>query len=213
MRIRKNKKLSYKAKRLFIVSLAFLCITLLVSWGLDNSEPVILPLAESLFKDKVTNTVYSVISDISFNNIIIPCYTEDGRISSVQTDTAALNLITKEIVTKIDSELAEKDINIKIPIGDLLGTPLALGQGPYIVVQMNQYKSTDAEIISEFTQNGINQTLHKLTLRLCVETVVLIPGPGTEKIKAEILLPLSETLIVGQSPDTYFENSFTYPVR
>ena len=213
MRIRKNRKISNSAKRLFFCALLFLCITLILSWAFNKSEPLILPLAETIFKDTVTNTVYETIEDINFANLILPVYGEDGKISSIQMDSASLNLVSNQIIKGIDNKLGEKDINIKIPVGDIIGDSLSLGQGPYITIQLNQYKSSNANITSEFIQSGINQTLHRLTLNLTVETVVLLPGLNTEKIKAELHLPLSETLIVGQTPSTYLDKSVNYQAK
>ncbi|MBE6686591.1 MAG: hypothetical protein E7591_05095 [Ruminococcaceae bacterium] len=207
MRIRKNKKVCQRAKNVFFVTLAFLCITLLLSTAFDASEPLILPLAQSEFTDIITTTVYDLSKQIDFTSLITPCYTKEGSIASLQTNSAKINLISAEIVEGIDKRIKDKDINIKIPIGDIIGESLSLGQGPYIVIQLNQYKTTSVKVENEFVSSGINQTLHKLNLLLCVEAVVLLPGMNTEKIKAELDLPLSETLIVGETPSTYIKTN------
>ena len=204
MRRLKNRQRANRARLLFIIASLLLCVTLILNNAFNKTEPILLTICENRFRNLITSCVYSLTEDIDMNNIVIPVYSEQNRIVSLTTDTAVLNHITRTIVDGLEKEVGEKDINIKIPIGDVIGDSLSLGQGPSFVLQINQYKSTHAEIISKFTESGINQTIHSLSLYLEVESVVLLPGLNTEKIKACLSLPLSETLIVGDTPSAYF---------
>lgn len=205
MRRSRNRATAKKAKIVFVASLLLFTVTIFLCQALERCEPMILSLAENRFKNIVTNTVYDISKDIDLSDVVIPCYNDSNEISSISTDAQKINSATTKIVENIESRLEDKDINIKIPLGDLIDDSLSLGQGPYITLQLNQYKSTYAAINSEFESEGINHTLHRLTLELEVEALVLLPGVKTGKISARVSLPLSETLIVGETPSTYID--------
>lgn len=204
MRRLKNRQRAKRARMLCFITSLLLIVTLILNNAFNKTEPIILVLCENQFKNIITSTVYSLTEEINMDNIVKPVYSNENRIVSLTTDTSTLNNITKMIVDGLEDRIGGKDINIEIPIGDVIGDSLSLGQGPSFVLQINQYKSTHAEIISNFTESGINQTIHSLSLYLEVESVVLLPGLNTEKIKACLSLPLSETLIVGDTPLSYF---------
>lgn len=199
----KDRIKARRAARLFVCGLALLCVTLFLQWAFNKSEGVILPLAEREFEDLITDIVYDSTKELELDNVIIPSYTEDGRISHLRTDTTAINQAVADILEFIEARLGDEDVRIAIPIGDIVGDALSLGQGPDILVELNQYKSTKAKAESSFESAGINQTLHRLTLKLEVEAVVLLPGLNPEHIYASLSVPISETVIVGEIPTTY----------
>ncbi|MBE6573902.1 MAG: hypothetical protein E7652_05865 [Ruminococcaceae bacterium] len=208
-----NRRKAEKARTVFIITSMLFIVTIFLSKGFNKTEPILLSLAESEFTDIVTQTVYEAAAELDLTNVIIPCYNENKMISSLQTDTGSVNRASALIVEYIEEKLGDKDINIKIPAGDVIGDSLSLGQGPNIIVQINQYRATKARIKSEFISSPINQTVHRLTLELNVEAIVLMPGLRTEKITACLNIPLSETLIVGDTPSTYIDSNYSYPTR
>lgn len=199
----KNKRKARRAAWVFGFACALLTATLFLQWAFSKSEPVILPLAEQEFADLITEIVYSTVNEIELENIVVPYYAEDGGIAYMKTDTQAVNSSVTTILDAIESRLGDEDVRIAIPIGDIVGDALSLGQGPDILIELNQYKATKAKPQSSFEAAGINQTLHRLTLDLEVEAVVLLPGLNPEKVRASLCLPLSETVIVGDIPRTY----------
>ncbi len=205
----RNRKLARRAKCIMLSSILLLITTLFLFWAFESAEPLLLPLAQMEFKDMVTETVYECVKGLDLDNIVILKYDSNGKIASLSTDTVAVNAAVSEIMRYLESELGKTDINIEIPVGDIVGDALSLGKSTNILVQLNQYKATKAEMFSEFESAGINQTLHRLTLNLEIETVVLLPGINTEKLTVELSLPVAETLIVGNTPDTYVNTDQT----
>ena len=56
---------------------------------------------------------------------------------------------------------------------------------------------------SEFTAQGINQTLHRVYLQVACEVSILTPYSNiTEKISNQVLI--AENVIVGRIPNTYY---------
>lgn len=186
-----------------IFSTALLVVTILLSFAFDASEPLLLPLAEQEFTDIITNTVYECVKDIDLKDTIKINYDKNGKITHMSTDTAAINNIVSVILIDLEEKIGEEDIKVAIPLGDIVGDALSLGQGPDVLAELNQYRSVKANIESNFESAGINQTLHTLTLFLDVEAVILLPGINAEKIALSLSIPLSETLIMGETPKTY----------
>ena len=203
MRKTKSRTKAIWARRLLFCAVSLLIATLFLQWAFNKSEPLILPLAEREFEDLITNIVYDAVEKTDLSDIVLPCYTEKGTRSYMRTDTAAVNNAVAIIVSEIETVLGDEDIKIAIPVGDIVGDALSLGQGPDILIELNQYKSTRAEAKSSIGSAGINHTLHTLTLYLDVEAVVILPGLNTGHIKASLALPIAETLVVGDTPNTY----------
>lgn len=199
----RNKKKARRAGIILLSGIFLLIVTLFLQWAFNKSEGLILPLAEQEFCELITDTVYSCVEEINFDSIVTTAYTKDNRISSIKTDPTAANGAVNVILERLQADIGDEDIKIAIPIGDIVGDALSLGQGPDILVELNNYRSLHAEIKSSFKSAGINQTLHRLTLELEVEAVVLLPGLKAEKVYACLSLPIAETVIVGDIPKTY----------
>lgn len=68
---------------------------------------------------------------------------------------------------------------------------------------MERAGSVEAEIDSEFTAVGINQTLHRIYLNLNCSIGILTPFQTVNKnVSSKVLL--TETIIVGEVPATYY---------
>lgn len=77
------------------------------------------------------------------------------------------------------------------------------GISPSIKVAMERAGSIDSRIDSEFTSVGINQTLHRIYLNLKCSIGILTPFKTvTKDVYSKILL--TETVIVGEVPSTYY---------
>ena len=199
----KNKRKARRAGIILLSAVFLLVVTLFLQWAFNKSEKLILPLAEQEFRELITDTVYASIEDIDFDGIVTTCYTDDNNISSIRIEPASANGVVTRILNRLQSDIGDEDIKIAIPIGDIVGDALSLGQGPDILVELNNYRSVHADIKSSFESAGINQTVHRLTLELEVEAVVLLPGLKAEKVYASLNLPVAETVIVGETPKTY----------
>ncbi len=199
----KDRKRARRARVLLCWAVALLCVTLFLQWAFNKSEGVILPLAQREFEALITDTVYEATRELDLKDAVTPYYNDSGKITYLRTNSTAVNEAVAKILDHIEKTVGDSDVKIAIPIGDIVGDALSLGQGPDILVELNQYRSTRAKAESSFESAGINQTLHRLTLLLEVEAVVLLPGLNPEHIYASLSIPISETVIVGEIPTTY----------
>jgi hypothetical protein len=60
----------------------------------------------------------------------------------------------------------------------------------------------NAEVVSDLSEAGINQTVYSVSLQLEVELLLLLPG-GTEQVTVRNVVPLAETVLVGDVPTQY----------
>lgn len=70
-------------------------------------------------------------------------------------------------------------------------------------MKMSTIGNIDTDLKSEFISKGINQTLHRIYLQIQCQVIVLTPFETIEeKITNQVLL--TEVVIVGTTPDTYY---------
>ena len=72
-----------------------------------------------------------------------------------------------------------------------------------IKIRISHVGNVNTKLVSEFTAQGINQTLHRVYLNLDCEVTILTPY-NTIKQKIENQVLIAESVIVGVVPDFYF---------
>lgn len=70
-------------------------------------------------------------------------------------------------------------------------------------IAMERAGKIEADIDSEFSSVGINQTLHRIYLNLNCSIGILTPFKSISKTVSSKVL-LTETVIVGEVPSTYY---------
>lgn len=87
--------------------------------------------------------------------------------------------------------------------GSFTGFKLLSGKGPGVPIRISSIGNVETELKSEFTAQGINQTLHRVYLQVECEISILTPYNSiSEKIKNQVLI--AENIIVGKIPNTYY---------
>ena len=122
----------------------------------------------------------------------------------ISANVISINEIISDIPIKIQDELNKvENSKFNISLGSFTGSRLLSGRGPQIEIKMSTIGNLDTDLRSEFTQAGINQTLHKIYLQVDCQVVILTPFDTIEeKIANQVLL--AEAIIVGTTPDTYY---------
>ena len=70
-------------------------------------------------------------------------------------------------------------------------------------------RNSDATFVSKFSQAGINQTLHQLTMVVSVDVAVLVLGQTSSfTVNSEVVV--AETVIVGDVPSTFLQTGGNY---
>lgn len=127
----------------------------------------------------------------------------EGKITSISLNTKNANKIRAVLAEKINSMLSEeKHSTFHIPVGNLTGNPLFSGRGFEIPIRIIPLGSIDADICSELTDAGINQTKHSVYIKTSAKVSLMTPfSSAVTETKTNI--PLTETVIVGDIPHLY----------
>ena len=87
--------------------------------------------------------------------------------------------------------------------GSFTGFKLLAGKGPGVKIEIASIGDVETDLKSEFTAQGINQTLHRIYLQVKCKVNILTPFQDLEKeITNQILL--AENIIVGHIPESYY---------
>lgn len=171
--------------------------------------PIVTRLAEAEANNLVSAVVNNAIAariaegELKYNDIIRLEKNESGAISAVMTDTAKVNLL-KAAITKdvIEAFADDMDAEINIPLGNLTGVKLLSGKGPAISVELVPAAQTNTEFLNQFSSAGINQTCHRIIVRVDAGVNMMLPGKDVfTRISAEVAV--AETIIIGDVPDSY----------
>ena len=148
--------------------------------------------------------------NIQYDRIVFFEKDLDGRITALKTNMSEVNRLKTDILNIINDEILALDhSDIGVPLGSLFMPEFLSGKGPAIPVHILSIRNSDAVFLSDFSQAGINQTLHKLTMEVSVDVAILVLGQTSSfTLSSEVVV--AETVIVGQVPDTFLQTGGIY---
>lgn len=199
----------------WIALLVVICMGFLLLFRRRFNDPI-----RTLAQTQITNATSDLINDaidqqidagdIHYDRIVYFEKDLNGRITALKTNMTEINRLKTSTLNIINDEILALDTSdIGIPLGSLFLSEIFSGQGPIIPVEIISIRNSDAYFNSNFTQAGINQTLHQLTMSVLVDVAVLVLGEtAIFTVQSEVVV--AETIIVGDVPDTFFQTGGTY---
>lgn len=177
-------------------------------------------VVQDLAQTQVKNTTSDLTNDaiakqigdgvIQYDRIVYFEKDLDGRITALKTNISEVNRLKTDILNIINEEILALDTSdIGIPLGSLFLPELLSGKGPVIPVHILAIRNSDANFVSAFSQAGINQTLHQLTMVVSVDVAVLVLGQ-TDSFTVNSEVVVAETVIVGEVPNTFLQTGGQY---
>lgn len=199
---------------LLLVILVVVCLGFLMLRS--RYRDVIRDLAETQVKNTTSDLTNDAIAKqiaegvIQYDRIVYFEKDLDGRITALKTNMSEVNRLKTDILNLINDEILALDTSdIGIPIGSLFLPELFSGKGPAIPVRILSIRNSDASFASKFSQAGINQTLHQLTMVVSVDVAVLVLGQTSSfTVNSEVVV--AETVIVGEVPSTFLQTGGNY---
>ena len=166
----------------------------------------------SLAQTKVMNTTSDMINDaidrqiedgkIQYDRIVYFEKDLDGNITALKTNMSEVNRLKTDILNIINDDIIALDTtNLGIHIGNLILPEFFSGKGIEIPIQIISIRNSEASLHSDFSEAGINQTLHQLNMHFSVDVSVLVLGHVDNFTVASQVI-VAETVIVGQVPQT-----------
>ena len=201
---------------LYFLLAAFLTVSLGFLMLRSRYRDVIRDLAETQVKNTTSDLTSDAIAKqidegiIQYDRIVYFEKDLDGRITALKTNMSEVNRLKTDILNLINDEILALDTSdIGIPLGSLFLPELFSGKGPSIPVRILSIRNSDASFASSFSQAGINQTLHQLTMIVSVDVAVLVLGQTSSfTVNSEVVV--AETVIVGDVPSTFLQTGGNY---
>lgn len=191
----------------------FICFSVIVALLLLFCDSRVRPVIKRKVRDCArTDTVYIINRtllneienlDIKYSDLAIISRDSSGQITSIETDTFAVNRFKAKFALAVTQALKEiEEFEFGIRLGTLLGPEFLTQTGPKIPFKVSSSEFVQTEITSKFEESGINQTLHRIYLDVTINVCCYFPGYTTSAtIQTE--LTLAETIIVGTVPSFY----------
>ena len=169
----------------------------------DLARTQVMNTTSDLTNDAIARQIAQ--GDIQYDRIVFFEKELDGRITALKTNMSEVNRLKTDILNIINDEiLALDNSDIGIPLGSLFFPELLSGKGPAIPVRILSIRNSDANFVSDFSQAGINQTLHRLNMEVSIDVAVLVLGQTASfTVSSEVVV--AETVIVGDVPQTYLQ--------
>ena len=212
MKIKQKIKKVLKRK-LVIMLTCLLCVIAIVMVYLNYVvNPVIIATStakvKSLSQRAVEKVVWQVISNSNLYDTLINITRDsEGAIVAVNSNSATINMLALELTEKSQHALSQMGASgVEIPIGSFSGMPIFTGRGPTITIKMLPIGTIYCKFYSSFTSAGINQTNHRVYLRVNSSVSVILPM-ANQTINTQTELMISESIIIGKIPDTYLSSS------
>lgn len=197
----------------FFIRLSLLFLVILVMLALVRSR--VYPVFRSLAETQVKNTASDLINDaiaeqialgnIQYDRIVYFEKDLNGRITALKTNIGEINRLKTDVLNIINDEILSTDeSSLGVALGSLFLPEFLSGKGPKLPVRILVIRNSEADFYSDFSEAGINQTLHKLNMEVFLDVTVLVLGSTTEFTISSHMV-VAETVIVGDVPETYLQ--------
>lgn len=201
------KKIKKKRKFMkFIV--VFIIIAILLTIAFESymkplQDKIMENEARGLVEERVSKIADDVIlnSDYDYDKLLVKTENKNGGVMSLSVNTPAVNKIQNEFSDVFQNKM--DDLNTQyfsVPLGDLTNLTMLSSLGPRIKFSYDMTGSVDVELKSTFESTGVNQTIHRVNMIVDAE-VVFISQSYMENLKIRNEFAISETVIVGDTPD------------
>ena len=189
---------------IFILIIAFSVVKLV----LDAVLPIFNTLCENRAKSIATmisnEQATIVMTEHSYDELFTIEKDNNGNIVMIKANVVPINEIISDVANKIQEQIDQKGReDVEIALGSFTGFKLLAGRGPGIKIRISSIGNVETDLRSEFTSQGINQTLHRVYLQVKCRVSILTPFNDIEQeITNQVLL--AENVIVGNIPSTYY---------
>ena len=206
----KRKKRSFLSFSLILpltaVLLAYFLFTLYLDAKLSPQlKELGLAEAQREMQQRINQEILTLCESgqLSGEGLILAEKDKNGRITSLTVDTAVLNERRAVLVERITQAIDKKrSFTLSVPAGSLTDSGILSWLSLPIRVRYTPLGAVYGDIVTEFSDSGVNQTRYSVSAEVRVTILLLLPGenPTTEAV---VGFPLGEILVVGDVPRWY----------
>ncbi len=152
----------------------------------------------------VNDTVNRIMAEgnYSYDYFVTLEKDNEGNVAAISANMSRINAVSSMVLSEVVSAAENGVLDIRVPIGNLLGSNILMGKGPEVLVEVITLTSSFIDIENEIISTGINQAKHKIILKVDVDVDILVPWDVlTTRVESNVLI--AETVIVGEVPQTY----------
>lgn len=197
-------KLKSKHRRLKAVFSAAVVIGAFALYYYLRIAPVISTVVTETTRMKVSEAIDDMtekqLYEVEYGDFVILGTDSDGNVTFVQMNSVAVNLFARRVTSLIRGEMEKfEEQGIAIPLGTITGVPLLSDIGPELTYNVLDLGVVDADFYSEFSSAGINQTLHRLYMKIIVNMRIVLPGYSLAFDNSSTVM-ICENVIAGDVP-------------
>ena len=204
----KHRHIAYKIY-FYIIFVATIIGLFIMAGRLRNAFlNVFTPYAINVGSDAINYTVADYFSknQYDYSDISRLSYNQNNEITSVQANTSLMNKIKADLSIYLQEEIIDcKATKLYIPFGTMFNNIALHGIGPDIPITVKATDITDLVFNDSFESVGINQVRHKIFIEAYVTISVHCANMTHSEVIHDII-PVAETVIVGDVPMYYSEN-------
>ena len=200
-RIRRKRRL----RRLALIALLGVLVFLLMD---RNFKPLVFSLAEARSAAMASQVLSGALAEaledgVSYEELVDVRMDDRGQVALLSANTMRMNRLADRAGTAALRRLQNMSSErVMVPLGAALGMTLFAGSGPGVPVSIVPIGSIRTDFATEFEACGINQTRHKVYLKVTASIRIVIPtGAKTTEVSANMLV--AESIIVGGVPEGF----------
>ena len=192
-------------RRLLLLVLGLLIVFLLVD---RNFKPLVFSLAEARSAAMASQVLQGALAEaiedgVEYDDLMTVRMDDHGQVALLMANTMRMNQLADKAgqaaLRRLNNMSSER---VTVPLGAALGMTLFAGTGPGVPVSIVPIGSIATDFATEFEACGINQTRHKVYLKVTASIRIVIPtGAKTTQVSANMLV--AESIIVGNVPEGF----------
>lgn len=175
-----------------------------ISDGINN---IVILKAEELCTNAVNTAVIDTLCEDNYQYGDFAEINNNGKtVTNISINSVNSNKFKAKVSLKSQENIKEMSgMSINYNIGDFLYSQLFGARGFDVTVKLSFSASVTTDIESTFTECGINQTKHTLSIKVCAK-VYITSDKDFETYKTVITtVPIAENIIIGEIPSFYRE--------
>ncbi|WP_202709182.1 sporulation protein YunB, partial [Sporosalibacterium faouarense] len=173
-----------------------------------NLKPTIIAMSEVKARMVATQAINDAVkekikNDIDYNDLIFVKTDNEGKITLMHANTVLMNNIASDVALEVQQNMREIAPNsIEIPLGNAFDSQILAQYGPKVKIDIVPAGTVTVDFATEFEESGINQTIHKVYLNINTDVKIIVPL-ASETVNVATTIPIAETVIVGDVPESY----------
>lgn len=204
-----------KLLRFIVLAVIAYCVVKTFFFIEGNLRPTIISIAEARAKllatESINNAINSKIAQNSrYEHLIFIQKDNQGNIVMAEVNNMEIAKIQSLTTMAVQTTLENlENQEIKVPIGQALGSEILANIGPKIPVTLVPIGTVSAEIKQTFESSGINIVSHQVGIDITTTIQIVIPFMSKE-IVVRSFTPVVTATYFGKVPDTVINLPMPY---